>query len=244
MKLQPAYVEAWFPPIKTNAKPAHVEDHHANAVAAPRLLTPNSRCSRTRPATGANVFVVGCTTSAARVNAKMANSSPCRTAAGGEQALEKYKNEIDDIRLGRVPSAQAIDTNGLRLNELCNRFLTSKLRRVESGELTSRTFKHYRDATDMLVEVSGSRRSIRDLRAALRCENPRSRLLLRSLNFRELTFHIRFHPIATVNNRESHKHSQSAYVSHSADFTGLGFHPVASLELHSFTSHESRRCRT
>src|SRR3954470_666678 len=72
----------------------------------------------------------------------------------------------------------------------------------------------------------------------------RSRLLLRSLNFRELTFHIRFHPVATVNNRESHKHCQSAYVSHSADFTGLGFHPVASLQLHSSLSHKSRRCRT
>ena len=47
--------------------------------------------------------------------------------------------------------------------ELCNRFLTSKLRKLESGRLSPRTLEEYRRTTDRLVRVFGKNRPVADL---------------------------------------------------------------------------------
>src|SRR5215471_13234751 len=61
---------------------------------------------------------------------------------GWEEALEEYKAVVAD---------------------LCNRFLTAKLRKVSSGELGARMFQEYKETTDMLVDAFGKTRLVDDL---------------------------------------------------------------------------------
>src|SRR5687768_12285634 len=56
---------------------------------------------------------------------------------GWKEALELYKVQADDLHAGRTPR---VTGDGLIVADLCNRFLTAKLRKVEAGELTSRMF--------------------------------------------------------------------------------------------------------
>ena len=44
-----------------------------------------------------------------------------RIADGWQAALQTFKDQIDDIQAGRTPEAR--NKNGLRLLDLCNRFL-------------------------------------------------------------------------------------------------------------------------
>src|SRR3954471_2523744 len=67
---------------------------------------------------------------------------------GWKKALEEYKQVADDLHAGRTPRVQA---GGLTVADLCNRFLTSKLRKVEEGELTSRLFAEYKEVTTLCV---------------------------------------------------------------------------------------------
>jgi integrase len=83
---------------------------------------------------------------------------------GWKEALELYKAQADDLHAGRTPRVNKSD--GLTIADLCNRFLTAKLRKVESGELGSRMFQDYREATDLLVNAFGKDRQVDDLAAA------------------------------------------------------------------------------
>src|SRR3990172_4841123 len=55
---------------------------------------------------------------------------------GWKEALEIYKAQADDLHAGRTPRVQSGE--GLMVADLCNRFLTAKLRKVESGEIGAR----------------------------------------------------------------------------------------------------------
>lgn len=68
-----------------------------------------------------------------------------------QAALAKYKAEIDDLQAGRLPRKHSIDSDGLMLADLFNRFLTSKTRQVEACELSPRTFREYKEATDLML---------------------------------------------------------------------------------------------
>jgi integrase len=81
---------------------------------------------------------------------------------GWKEALEQYKAVADDLHAGRTPR---VKDDGLQLADLCNRFLTAKLRKVESGELSSRMFAEYREMTDLLVGAFGQARRVDDLAA-------------------------------------------------------------------------------
>ena len=65
---------------------------------------------------------------AKRVNGKLVRVE----GDGWEKALEAYKAVADDLHAGRTPRVQS---DGLTVADLCNRFLTAQLRKVESGEL-------------------------------------------------------------------------------------------------------------
>ena len=52
---------------------------------------------------------------------------------GWKEALEEYKKVADDLHAGRTPRVRSDD--GLTVGDLCNRFLTAKLRKREAGEL-------------------------------------------------------------------------------------------------------------
>jgi integrase len=58
-----------------------------------------------------------------------------------------------------------VDQDGLTVADLCNRFLTAKLRKRESGELGQPAFADYKIVTDLLVSQFGARRCVDDIAA-------------------------------------------------------------------------------
>jgi integrase len=81
---------------------------------------------------------------------------------GWKDALEQYKVQADDLHAGRTPRVKA---DSLTVADLCNRFLTAKLRRREAGELGCRMFADYKEVTDLLVASFGRDRPVEDLAA-------------------------------------------------------------------------------
>jgi hypothetical protein len=77
-------------------------------------------------------------------------------------ALEEYKKVAADLHVGRTPRVQ---TDGLTVADLCNRFLTSKQRKKEAGELTARLFAEYKEVTNICVKSFGANRLVDDLAA-------------------------------------------------------------------------------
>ena len=78
-------------------------------------------------------------------------------------ALRKYLDQRDDLHAGRTPRLQ----NGcLTIVDLCNRYLTSKKHRLDSGEITERTFHDYFCASKRVIEVFGRNRIVDDLAAS------------------------------------------------------------------------------
>lgn len=81
---------------------------------------------------------------------------------GWKEALEEYKAQADDLHAGRTPRVKA---DGLTVADLCNRFLTAKLRQREAGEISARMFGEYKATTDRLVATFGKTRLVDDLAA-------------------------------------------------------------------------------
>lgn len=81
---------------------------------------------------------------------------------GWKEALEEYKNVADDLHAGRTPRVHG---DGLTVKDLCNHFLTAKLRKKDAGELTSLLFYDYKVVTDFLVGHLGGNRLVDDLAA-------------------------------------------------------------------------------
>jgi integrase len=81
---------------------------------------------------------------------------------GWKEALEAYKAVADDLHAGRTPR---VKTDGLTVADLCNRFLTAKLRKRDAGEVGLRTFEEYKEATDLIVAAFGKTRLVDDLAA-------------------------------------------------------------------------------
>ncbi len=77
-------------------------------------------------------------------------------------ALQAWKDQEEDLRAGRVPRGK---DKGLTLEQLCDRFLTSKKRLRDNGELTSRSFLDYYQACRRLVQFFGKSRLVSDLAA-------------------------------------------------------------------------------
>jgi integrase len=95
---------------------------------------------------------------ARRVNGKLVRVE----GDGWREALEEYKKVADDLHAGRTPRTK---TDGLTVADLCNRFLTAKLRKWQAGEIGPRSFGEYRDTTDLLVNAFGKTRLVDDLAA-------------------------------------------------------------------------------
>src|SRR5215470_19854333 len=93
-----------------------------------------------------------------RVNGKLVRIE----GDGWKEALEEYKAVADDLHAGRTPRAK---NDGLTVADLCNRFLTAKLRKRESGELGLRMFAEYKEITDLVVAAFGKTRLVEDLAA-------------------------------------------------------------------------------
>ena len=79
-----------------------------------------------------------------------------------DTALEAYLDQKDDLHAGRKPRARR---DGLTLKDLCNRFLTAKQRKVDSGELSPRTFQDYYRTCESLLKFWDGGRLVEDLTA-------------------------------------------------------------------------------
>ena len=77
-----------------------------------------------------------------------------------EGALKKYRAERDDLHAGRVPKARSKEKT---ISELLNQFLTTKKNRLESGELTPRSFADYKATCDRISNAFALDRPIDDL---------------------------------------------------------------------------------
>lgn len=79
-----------------------------------------------------------------------------------EGALQRYLDQQDDLHAGRKPRTRS---DGLRIGELLNRFLTSKKRLVDAGELVPLTFQGYYEVCQRLGRSIQVSRSVSDLDA-------------------------------------------------------------------------------
>ena len=79
---------------------------------------------------------------------------------GWKEALALYKEQVDDLQAGRKPRPKR---DGLLIVDLVNRFLTSKKHRLDSGELTARTFRDYHQTCEYLLGHFGKNRLVEDL---------------------------------------------------------------------------------
>jgi integrase len=95
--------------------------------------------------------------------AKRVNGELVRVEGNGwKEALEEYKKVADDLHAGRTPRVRS---GGLAVADLCNRFLTAKLRQREAGEISPRMLSEYKATTDLLVSTFGKQRIVDDLAA-------------------------------------------------------------------------------
>ena len=68
-----------------------------------------------------------------------------------EAPLQQFVDQRDDLYAGRKPR---LESDGLDVRELLNRFLTSKLRQLEIGEITNRTFLDYKATCERIRRSS------------------------------------------------------------------------------------------
>ena len=77
-------------------------------------------------------------------------------------ALKRYLAQADDLHAGRTPRNYDEEET---LRHLANAFLTAKENRVNSSELTSRSFYDYRNTCKNVLDAFGPSRIVSDLRA-------------------------------------------------------------------------------
>jgi integrase len=80
--------------------------------------------------------------------------------ADPDAALAKYLEQKDDLHAGRKPRP---DPEAITVKGVCNAFLNHKRALVDSGELSPRTWREYKDAGDLLVKRLGKQRIVADI---------------------------------------------------------------------------------
>ena len=83
-----------------------------------------------------------------------------------ESAEKRYLAEKTDLAAGRMPRAAEITTGRVDVAFVCNTFLTAKRRRVDSGEITERTWKELSQSCQVLTKAFGRDRMVSDLHGA------------------------------------------------------------------------------
>ena len=84
--------------------------------------------------------------------------------ADADSARRRYERQRVDLEASRKPQP-AVDVDGITVADVCNRFLTSKQRGVDAGELFETTCVKYHRTTGRLVRVFGRDRTFADLRS-------------------------------------------------------------------------------
>jgi integrase len=83
--------------------------------------------------------------------------------ADPDGALKKYQDQKDDLHAGRTPRP---DPEALTVKDVANAFLSHKLAKVGTGELSQRTWDGYKEITDLMVKHFGKARRVDDLTPA------------------------------------------------------------------------------
>jgi integrase len=92
-----------------------------------------------------------------------------------EAAEKRYDAERADLEAGRTPRPVEVTTGRVDVAFACNSFLNAKRQRVESGEITDRTWQELRQTCELLTKAFGRDRMVSDLRGS-DFETLRSRL--------------------------------------------------------------------
>jgi len=79
-----------------------------------------------------------------------------------DRALEKYLVEKEYLYSGRRPRASLGKPT---VRDLCNRFLTTKRRLLDAGEIAARTFQEYHNVCKRIIDAFGKTRMVEDLAA-------------------------------------------------------------------------------
>ncbi len=77
-----------------------------------------------------------------------------------DQALNNYLARKDDLHAGRTPRP---DSDAATVKDVVNAFLNAKKDKLDSGELSPRTWQGYKEITDLLVKYLGKGRLAADL---------------------------------------------------------------------------------
>ena len=94
--------------------------------------------------------------------ARRENGKLVRVAGDGwQEALALYKAQADDLHAGRTPRPASGDE--LTVKALSDQFLTAKQRKVDAGELSSRTFAEYVEFCQRMADAFGKSRRVADL---------------------------------------------------------------------------------
>lgn len=81
-----------------------------------------------------------------------------------DSAEKRYLAERDDLAAGRVPRPAQVTMGRVDVSFACNAFLTAKRRRVESGEITERTWQELLKTCQAMTKAFGRDRLVSDLR--------------------------------------------------------------------------------
>ncbi len=80
----------------------------------------------------------------------------------GQAALARWLDQKDELLAGRTPRVAG---DGLTVADLCSKFLDSKYAKLQTGELSPRSFADCKMTTDRIVRVFGKKRLVDDLAA-------------------------------------------------------------------------------
>ena len=83
-----------------------------------------------------------------------------------DTAEKRYLAEKNDLAAGRVPRPAQVTSGRVDVAFACNAFLTAKRRRVDSGEITERTWKELFTTCQTLTKAFGRDRMVSDLHGA------------------------------------------------------------------------------
>jgi hypothetical protein len=114
-----------------------------------------------------------CATSDAGAQDRGTGSSPSITSTPRHEAVDLYNEQRDGLCARRKPRIRSEE--GYTLRDLCNEFLTSKLNKVESGELSRHTHADYQRSCARMIDHFGCDRRVDDLRPQRPISHPAHR---------------------------------------------------------------------
>ena len=100
---------------------------------------------------------------AKKVRGKLKYFGKVSTDPKGQEALAKWLDQRDDLLAGRTPR---ISGDGLTVADLCNRFLSTGQKKLDTGDLAPRTFANQYATCALIVKAFGRKRLVCDLDAS------------------------------------------------------------------------------